>query len=381
MGFCTNCGNPLQPEDRFCTNCGTPVESTNTEQTAAGNTPPTAELPTPPTVNVQETLDAVQESVKGSAEKAVQGAQAIATRIGQKVEAKKAEIATRVEAEAQAAQEEQEHRRKLRQFYGDINTRYMSATELWSWLKKDAKRQRFFTEEASTLTEEEFMHKIADKMESNGVPASVGKRLIQWDRSNVKTETYYIKPHTEAVNPLTCLLQFNHVGKFTFVEEKTFITPPNLPQAPETPLPMDLAAARQAVSRIFFGAIALLIGLALGASFSTAAVVLVIVGLAMGMSGLLSYYRAKEIKEHNEKCAKQEAEWEKAWTNWQDSIFLHSFQEDTNGHLSRIFDSVFECIKQVSDEEFRETKSAEQEDSINMNELEQMIARRKADYR
>ena len=89
----------------------------------------------------------------------------------------------------------------------------------------------------------------------------------------------------------------------------------------------------------------------------------------------------RAIREHNAKCAAQERAWNAAWENWKNSIFLHSFQEDINGQLSRIFDAVFETIKQVNAELFSDAKSVEQEESSKMNELEQLIARRKDEYR
>jgi hypothetical protein len=76
-----------------------------------------------------------------------------------------------------------------------------------------------------------------------------------------------------------------------------------------------------------------------------------------------------------------EKEWEDAWRNWQDRIFIHSFQEDTNGQVSRIYDSVFECIKQVNDELFNAKEVVEVSENISINELESCIARRKDEYR
>ena len=77
----------------------------------------------------------------------------------------------------------------------------------------------------------------------------------------------------------------------------------------------------------------------------------------------------------------QEEAWRKAGSDWQDSIFVHSFQEDVNGQLSRIFDAVFECIKQVNGEIFNIKQIAEKEEESNANELEQLIERRKNDYK
>ena len=75
---------------------------------------------------------------------------------------------------------------------------------------------------------------------------------------------------TDVVNPLSCLLQFNHVGKFVFVEEKTFITPPDLPYPPMKPKLIDEAKKKLAGMLMLYGLIAFFVGiLLLGSYFSS----------------------------------------------------------------------------------------------------------------
>ena len=88
----------------------------------------------------------------------------------------------------------------------------------------------------------------------------------------------------------------------------------------------------------------------------------------------------RKLLEHNQKCMEQEKAWNAAWDNWQQNIFLHSFQEDINGEIGRIFDSVFDCIQQLNNELFKGQALTRQEEQ-SMNELEQLIARRKDEYR
>ena len=77
--------------------------------------------------------------------------------------------------------------------------------------------------------------------------------------------------------------------------------------------------------------------------------------------------------EHNKRCEEQRKKWDKAWEDWENSVVLHSFQEEINGQVSRIYDSVFASIKQVSDELFNTDKKTEETEEMKMNELEQMI--------
>lgn len=254
---------------------------------------------------------------------------------------------------------------------------FMSSTELWTWLKKDSKRQQFYTEEISKEKEEEYIAELSNKLSENCVPVAIEKRKISWDRSNAKEELYVAIPETKVVNPLTYIVQFSHVGRFTFVEEKTFITPPDLPAVPHTKVPNNGIKGGVAIYFLIAGIAGLFAFPAIG--MENAATFLVCVGLIA--FACYQLYKIYQISEYNKKCDAELKLWNEAWDNWRTSIFLHSFQEDINGQLSRIFDSVFSCINQINEEKFKGKKTLEVQDSSDMNELEQMISRKQAEYR
>ena len=191
-----------------------------------------------------------------------------------------------------------------------------------------------------------------------------------------------VRPETKVANPLSCLLQFNHVGNFTFVEEKTFITPPDLPEYPGTPKALDPKLIAQAswLMKGLFIALAGFMGFAL-IDVKQLGIILLIVGAALAALGYYASVQIEVIKDYNDRCEAQRVRWNQAWVKWKKNRFLHSFQEDTNGHLSRIFDAVFACIKQVNSELFEEKAVAEEDERADMNELEQLIARRQEEYR
>lgn len=362
MSFCTNCGYEVEDGINVCPNCGAKIENTSSEFEENKR-------------DYSKTIDSFKEVVKDSAGKAISGTQTIASQLNKKVEEKKQSITAKAEADVQKMKEEQK-----KEIAKNVdNTKFMSSTELWSWLKQSSKRQIFYTENESELTESEFMTKLNNKITENNVPALIEQRVIQWDRSVVKRSCYFIKPITNVINPLTYLVQFNHIGKFTFVEEKSFITPPDLPEVPMKPLPLD--GNRGSIFNVLIGVCIIFLGIVFISVSGGLGLVLLIMG------GLITYFSASgvakfnAILEHNKKCEEQEKAWNAAWSNWETSIFLHSFQEDINGQLSRVYDSVFECIKQVNSEEFVDTKKTEQEENFNINELEQLIARRKDEYR
>lgn len=118
------------------------------------------------------------------------------------------------------------------------------------------------------------------------------------------------------------------------------------------------------------------------AEVSTLLLFLMVAGIVITWFGFRGIIKLMAIVKHNELCKKQVEDWNQAWSNWRKTIFDHAFQEDTNGQLSRIFDAVSDCIEQVSKEEFKDAAVSVEEDSLaNMNELEQLINRRKEEYR
>lgn len=402
MRFCTNCGSELGNDDVFCPNCGTPVEGVaeNTpeshEEKIVQSEPPRQKFDYNEVASkVSEGADKAMKTAEilagkaaktasEAAAKAAKSAEELKKNMAERAEQKKAEAEAEVARRGSRENEESERAKRLRSnsFEG-----YMSSSELWSWLKKDSKRQQFFTDDVSLMTDEEFMEKVQDKMNETGVPAAIQKRRIQWDRSSINQDVFIVKPNTSVVSPISYLLQFNHIGKFTYVEEKSFITPPNLPEVPlkKLTVPAELA---KFLALIVYGFILLIAGLGLimldGAlryfDLAGAGAILLMIGGILCLVGFSKKSELDAINKHNKKCDEMEKAWSEAWLNWENSIFLHSFQEDINGQLSRIYDSVFGCIKQVCSEEF-DNCAREQEDSSNMNELEQLIARRKDDYR
>lgn len=389
MSYCKECGLKLEEDDKFCPNCGTPTEedsvvvsSTNEQRREEirkeqeyehYKQEPIQKAQNISSDDYKQKLNSAKHSLHETGDKAFEGMKNFASQVGKTVEKSKAA------ADEQVKKEIEEQQRKREDITIETGTKYMSDTDLWSWLKQKSKREHFYTEEPIEIEERAFMELVQKKIKENNVPARIEEKRIRWDRSNVERNVFAVKPITEVVNPFSCLLQFNKIGKFTFVENKMFITPPDLPEVPMKPLEID-QTLRQRASLVLTGAILIVVGLILTFAIGPIGVAALICGALLAVIGWKSFNMIQSIEAHNKKCAEQRAKWEAAWENWSNSIFVHSFQEDINGHLSRIFEAVYECIKQVSNETLKVQPVDVQEDNHNMNELEQLIARRKADY-
>lgn len=375
MRYCIHCGHENNDTDQFCVHCGKPLGSKEDKPAWEGST----------SSSTQSKIESMSSTGRDMAGKATSSAKEIVNQVTNKVKEVNKKIVQVRETADDITQQETGYQQTT---YKDsaLGAEYMSKTELWSWLKKKSDRKKYFTEQASDMQAVDFMKKVNVRMKENGVPACIKAKKIQWDRSSVNKTIFYVEPTVKVANPLTWIVQFEHIGKFTFVEEKSFITPPNLPVVPMKSKPIEQNLANR-WKFLLLGIVLVLFSFMSQGMFRFFAgedslAALGFIGFAIAIYGLVGVIKVNDIKTYNLACMKQETAWNAAWVNWQNTIFLHAFQEDINGHLSRIFDSVSACIKQISQEEFKDAVASVEEDtSANMNELEQLINRRKAEYR
>lgn len=376
MKKCSNCGYVNDDDSTFCGQCGNRLDDQPSTQPTVQPVEPPASEPAPPQLDTEAILGTINDVADKTARGAKDLADKINVTVSTTIKNEKAKAAESAQKEIDRAQRAGGGKKKT---VPKGSTAYMSTTELWSVLQKNSKRQHFYTEEENTLTQEDYVGLLDKKLESNNVPAHIVTRKIKWDRSDVSQVIHLIQPVSDAVNPLSCLVQFNHVGKFTFVEEKTFITPPDLPEVPKKKVRIPEELRQHALWMPLGGGIALF-GLWLCTIILSFGLIVLLVGAAIAWYGFRSQQKLKALREHNENCDRQERAWNAAWDNWENSIFLHSFQENVNGQISRIYDAAFECIKQINGELF-DQKVDEGEESSSLNELEQLIERRKDSYR
>jgi len=255
------------------------------------------------------------------------------------------------------------------------------AIELWSWLKKNAKRQQFYCKEGCNITSSDFMQKVTEKLEENNVPATITNTTIKWDGSTTTSAANVLRIESAGTaNPFSCLVQFSIVGKFAFVEEKLFITPPNLPEPPEEQEIIDEDMYKRR-GLILWAIVALIAGIFLMKESVGIGFLAIIIGAALGFFGITAFLEIKAAKEHNEWCQRVLEDWIAEWKRWEETIYLHSFQEGTNGRTSRIYDAVYASIRQVCAEVFPGKQVQEYDESFSMSELALLIANRKEEYK
>lgn len=355
--ICPNCGQELKDDQSFCTNCGEKFEE---KQTIASK----AKVNSDYLKSKIDSIDysAAKESINELTSTAYEGAKDVANKVNKSLKEK-----------------QQKEKEKYKKYDGENIEVSLGLTPLWTWLKKDSKKEHFYNETELTLEENQFISAVQAKLNENMVPVQIAKEDVVWDRLDEYQSRYVIHSLDKSVvNPYSCLLSFNKIGKFTFVEENIFITPPKLTKVPGTKVDLP---PNNGISLILYGVVALLIGMVVGAQIAGLLLVCLIVGICLIGYGInLNMSRTSAI-EHNKQVDKDIKEWNRIWDEWERKSLMCSFQEDSNGQLSRIFDAVYDTVKQVSAELIKGKVVSSEVEKNDLNDLEQLVSRRRNEYR
>lgn len=355
--ICPNCGQELKDDQSFCTNCGEKFEE---KQTIASK----AKVNSDYLKSKIDSIDysAAKESLNELTSTAYEGAKDVANKVNKSLKEK-----------------QQKEKEKYKKYDGENIEVSLGLTPLWTWLKKDSKKEHFYNETELTLEENQFISAVQAKLNENMVPVQISKEDVVWDRMDEYQSRYVIHSlDKNVVNPYSCLLSFNKIGKFTFVEENIFITPPKLTKVPGTKVDLP---PNNGLSLILYGVAALIIGMVVGAQIAGLLLVCLIVGICLiGYGIMLNSNRASAI-EHNKQVDKDIKEWNRIWDEWERKSLMCSFQEDSNGQLSRIFDAVYDTVKQVSAELIKGKVVSSEVEKNDLNDLEQLVSRRRNEYR
>lgn len=355
--ICPNCGQELKDDQSFCTNCGEKFEE---KQTIASK----AKVNSDYLKSKIDSIDysAAKESINELTSTAYEGAKDVANKVNKGIKEK-----------------QQKEKDKYKKYDGENIEVNDGLTPLWTWLKKDSKKEHFYNETELTLEENQFISAVQAKLDENMVPVQIAKEDVVWDRLDEYQSRYVIHSlDKNVVNPYSCLLSFNKIGKFTFVEENIFITPPKLTKVPGTKVDLP---PNNGISLILYGVAALIIGMVVGAEIAGLLLVCIIVGICLIGYGInLNMSRASAI-EHNKQVDKDIKEWNRIWDEWERKSLMCSFQEDSNGQLSRIFDAVYDTVKQVSAELIKGKVVSSEVEKNDLNDLEQLVSRRRNEYR
>lgn len=263
---------------------------------------------------------------------------------------------------------------------GSVTLKYnKNIINLWSNLLKSFNRKMYFVEK-NMPNETIFMKKVQQKIDENGIPANIISSKMCWDDNYGKLGSAFFidigKGRQDLSNPFSIVLKCKNVGKFSFVEKSTFITPPNLPKYPGEKI--DIYESEYAKQKfLYMGIIGILIAIYLSKSSAVFAGIFGFVGLIFSIIGGIATYNIRSAEKNNAYVDQEWDAWDDAWYSWETKQLRHAYQEVTGGIWSRISEAVFACVDQVCDEEFGSKRVNEESGGMKINELQDIVAEKK----
>ncbi len=249
--------------------------------------------------------------------------------------------------------------------------------KLWQVLGNSRTQQSYYTEDISEVSEREFGLALQKKLDSNGVSGRVERTTIRWDESGVTQQRLVIRPLGIKNSPMCFFVGLDRVGKFTFIEEKTVIKPPELPATPQKEQP----EIKPDSKTLFIGIGIAIAGLALIGTMLPIALIALVVGIVMIITFANANTQYNDAKEHNKKVKEDTAAWLKAWEEWENNVFMVSYLSDTNDVIGRIHTAFHETVEQVSQAFFSKKPEQVSVDKASQSDLRQALEKRRASFR
>ena len=348
--FCRKCGTEIKAGAAFCSKCGQPTGQSKPEDKKTSSQSD---------INTQ--FETAKSKVTAAVNKTRDSASAFASEAKKSGEEKKKSfIDKRIEKESKAKKEANQEPTRIISLK-DLD-RYISKEELWGDLKRSSKRAKYLNEEAANIQEDEFMTELQKQVDENKVPVRIEKKPVLWDKYLAKEEIYFATSKDIEINPISFLVQFNHVGNYTFVEEKTFITPPNLPKEPDEKVDVP-DKFKASILVLIIGIILCCVGIMV--------LPLLFVGIILACIGGYGVSNVVSRRAHNKKCEEEAREYALAWRNWEDFVLVYGYQDEIDGKVARLNDAISDCIKQTSEKLLKSAPVATEVEQFSYAELSQ----------
>ena len=240
-----------------------------------------------------------------------------------------------------------------------------AAKELWTWIRAGNNSAVLYENKANPgVVKNQFMNLLQKKMQENGLPISIHEQSVKWDMGKEITEEFIVQIQDHKLeNPFSLLINFIKIGKFSFVRENLFITPPNLPQQPTRKVPNI-----SGIIYIVLGIVCLIIGgtfssYGSGSGGTTLGILMLCVG------GGMEFYKYYIRNQWNE--------WDAAWERWRASKVEYTFQQVVNGELDCIQMGISKSIREVCEELYPNALVTESVSSVDQTDLEEAIAKKR----
>lgn len=242
---------------------------------------------------------------------------------------------------------------------------------LWSRLIHNSWRQEFRCPDELIVTNEEFAAEFSAAIAENHIPAEVTQYIVNWDDLGKRQNRILVRyTGTDAVTDvLRYMVGVDRVGRFTYIEEKTYFAPPDLPSPPRKKRALPITFIGLWISMFVMGVLCSITGTALiladiffhwnnialfsslGCCIGPGIIVLVLAVWLLHSDGK---ERAKipEIESWNRAAEMEVQAREKTWEDWESSILTSIYLSRTDDTLGRFVEAVRSTVSQVTQKLF-----------------------------
>jgi hypothetical protein len=228
-----------------------------------------------------------------------------------------------------------------------------------SWLVQSERSMHFRCPPGLNVTQDEYLNTLRDTAKELELPLQLETLGVTWTDANLQQQR--IRAKLTSPEPFGLLTGLEYVGRVAFVEQKTYLVPPVLP---ETKAPDNTLA-------LAVGGGSLLLGLVLVASRNACLGFLVIViGVAI----------AAQLLRQGPAAAKKARE--DAMNKWVKDVTDLARRAEVSNELNRMAQALDEAVKLAVDKLFKQRGAemeADERHKRTSGEIQQELERRKAE--
>ena len=269
------------------------------------------------------------------------------------------------------------------------------AINIWSVLLKSESIAEIYVPPDLDLevSLEDFYQVLKKQIEDKGVAnTSLTIEDVLWDEGK-HSQKRIVARYTGSDAPKNIqqiLIGLDNVGSFRYVEEKTFLSRPELPPYPKATVDVPRGSAPGLTPVLWgvgIGIVSLMLfGVSPGIAFVGLIIACGLIGFfvkaRMDYSDLQS--RKEAAERHNREAEDETKKWNAAWDSWNDNVLETAYLQATTNTFGRFQRAVASCVKLTVTELF-EDKKAELKDTkareVNEQQIEDQLKRKRESFK
>lgn len=248
----------------------------------------------------------------------------------------------------------------------------------WNWLVMTENRSEYYCPPQFRLTNEEFCNGLNVALRENGLPASAQLVDVDWDAAGTAQRRILVRytGDEKSGDILQLFVGVDQMGRFVYIETKSCIRPPKLPQSPRKEKPTK--SWGPSVGTIAVTGVLGLILMAAGEGGIALGLILILGGVISAMRWQFS--GDEDVKRWNTEAKTEQKTWDAAWEDWASMRLRIAYLKSRDDVLGRYSAAVMSTVNQVAktllidrDAELRK----QTEEQRKLEEIEQEMAKRR----